>query len=125
MKITLCGSARFEKEYKDLNKRLTLAGHVVYSLSVYPSDEKEKEWYTEREKHMLDKVHLDKIASSDAIVVINSGGYIGSSTFKEIKYAKYLGKKVFYTCANEHPSICPYAGCDDPLQKRPCALCYE
>ena len=37
-----------------------------------------------------------KIKISDAIYVINVNGYIGSSTSKEIEYAKKLGKEVIY-----------------------------
>lgn len=33
---------------------------------------------------------------SDAIYVINVGGYVGSSTKSEIDYAKSLGKEVLY-----------------------------
>lgn len=50
MLITLCGSARFEKEFKEINERLSLEGHVVYSLAVYPSDKPCKNWYTAEQK---------------------------------------------------------------------------
>lgn len=96
MKITLCGSARFEEWFKFWNEVLSLAGHTVYTLSVYPSDKKgEKSWYDEEQKQTLDKVHLDKIRNSDAIFVINAFAYIGDSTEKEIYFAKQLGKTVY------------------------------
>jgi hypothetical protein len=97
MIITLCGSARFEPFFKLWNEYLTLAGHVVYSLSVYPSDKAgEKSWYTEEEKYMLDVVHKRKIAASNAIIVLNAFGYIGESTKTEIEVAHILEKDVFY-----------------------------
>lgn len=100
MKLTLCGSARFEKEFKEWNKRLSLAGHIVYSLAVYPSDAGGKDWYSKGEKETLDVVHLGKIGNSDAIVVVNPGGYTGESTQREIQFAKNQRKRIFCT---DHP----------------------
>lgn len=129
MKITLCGSARFEKEFKEINRRLTLAGHVVYSLAVYPSDMGEKVWYTPGEKKILDEVHKKKIDASDAIYVISPGGYIGESTKSEIDYALKTGKQVISAYPHSRFRLtyrsCPYPGCSDPLNVGPCALCYE
>lgn len=131
MKITLCGSAKFEKEFKEYNKRLSLAGHVVYSLSVYPSDMGQKNWYNDKEKEMLDKVHKNKILNSDAIYIVAPGGYIGDSTKSEISFAREHNKIIM--CA--YPLVlddgyrvartCPYEGCADPTKLCPCPLCYE
>ena len=38
---------------------------------------------------------LIKIDISDAIYVVNVNGYIGTSTKKEIEYAKSLNKEIF------------------------------
>lgn len=96
MKITLCGSARFEKQFKEWNKRLTLQGHVVYSLAVYPSDETEKSWYSSEQKLILDDIHKRKIDNSDAILVVDIDGYVGDSTLSEINYAESTNKRVLY-----------------------------
>src|ERR1700733_11997361 len=96
MRITLCGSARFEHDFKEHNKRLTLAGHVIYSLAAYPSDFGGKDWNTEEHKQILEKVHKLKIDNSDAILVLNLDGYIGSSTRSEINHAIAMNKEVFY-----------------------------
>lgn len=97
MKITLCGSARFEKEFHDWDEKLCLAGHVVYNLSVFPSSKAGvKDWYDDNTKVMLDLVHLAKIEESDAVVVLNIGGYIGESTMREICWARIRGKRRFY-----------------------------
>jgi hypothetical protein len=127
MKITLCGSAKFEKEFKVANERLTLAGHVVYSLAVYPSDKNGKDWYNAKQKEILDKVHLAKIDASDAIYVLAPGGYIGESTQREIDYARKQGKTLMsaYPLGNGFIRTCVFAGCFDPTQTGPCALCYE
>lgn len=99
MRITLCGSARFEEEFHQWNERLTLANHIVYDLAVHPSRKGEKNWYGDNEsqiKTSLDLAHLAKILYSDAIVVLNKGGYFGFSTTREIQWATMLGKKVYW-----------------------------
>lgn len=128
MKITLCGSARFEDKFKEMNERLSLAGHVVYSLAIYPSDKGgEKNWYTPEQKERLDAIHLEKIDASDGIYVIAPGGYIGESTQREIDHARKTKKKVFcaYPIDGRATRTCSFAGCFDPLRSGPCALCYE
>lgn len=96
MIITLCGSARFEKEFHAWNEVLTLSGHAVFGLAVYPSLKKDnKDWYTHREKIELDNAHLKKIRASDAILVINKFAYIGESTLNEIEFAKNCKKKLY------------------------------
>ena len=50
----------------------------------------------EKTKEMVDDIHLRKIDMSDEIFVVNVGGYIGSSTKKEIEYAISQNKKVNY-----------------------------
>jgi hypothetical protein len=46
------------------------------------------------EKQGLDQLHFRKIDLSDGIYVCNVGGYIGSSTRREIAYAEQHGKTV-------------------------------
>ena len=99
-KVTLCGSLKFEKQFKEWNERLSLEGHIVYTVSVYPSDkEGNKDWYTPEIKTLLDIVHLMKIDNSDAIFVIDVAAlddkpYIGDSTRSEMYYAKQKGKHI-------------------------------
>ncbi len=96
MIITLCGSARFEKHFKAWNELLTLSGHTVFSLSVYPSDkEAGKDWYTDEEKQILDIAHKKKIRVSDAILVLNHCAYVGDSTISEIEFARILEKPIY------------------------------
>lgn len=97
MRITLCGSGRFEAQFKEWNERLTLAGHVVYTLSVYASfKEGVKDWFTDSQKATLDEVHKLKIENSDAILVLNVGDYIGESTRSEIQHAAYHDCCIFF-----------------------------
>ena len=106
MKITLCGSCKFENEWRFWNELLTLRGHTIFSVAVLPSDKDgEKNWYTDEQKKILDLVHLKKISMSDTIFVITQKqpakliagrGYIGKSTLSEINWARLNGKLVLY-----------------------------
>jgi hypothetical protein len=96
MRITLCGSRKFEHRFHEWSAKLSLAGHVVYGLAVYHSLEEGKE-LTEEQKTIFDQVHFAKIDNSDAIVVLNEDGYYGQSTKNEIRWARMKGKKVFWT----------------------------
>lgn len=146
MKITLCGSARFEANFKFWNETLSLQGHIIYSLSVYPSDKKDKNWYTKEQKFILDKVHKDKISNSDCIVVINGKErYIGESTTNEINFAFHQRKHIWFefwpldeTIHNWYPygndvfnkdslfhALCKYSYCPNFLGKPPCLTCYQ
>lgn len=100
MIITLCGSARFEGIYHELNKQLTLAGHAVFSLATFPSVEGRKDWCTMAEKDALDTEHERRIRMSDAIVVINKNQYIGDATQICVGIATCRGIPVYYW---EHP----------------------
>lgn len=138
MIITLCGSAHFEKEFKDWNLRLTMAGHTVFSLTAYPSDHGyKKTWYTDEQKRRLDEAHKRKIDASQTIFVINQDDYVGDSTKSEIAYARKTNKAVIWAYRYNGPSdlqllqdsfpTCPHVGClNDFLSiKPPCPMCYE
>ena len=97
MKLTICGSLRFEKEIQVLHEKLSLAGHIVYSMVALPSQKGgNKDWCTADEKETLDLIHLSKIEESDIVVVVDVDGYIGESTEREIKWAKIREKGVYY-----------------------------
>lgn len=89
--ITICGSLRFQKELIETADRLELAGNCVLSV-VYPS--KAKELYTQSEIEMFQHMHYQRIEMSDAIYIVNVGGYIGESTCSELAYAISKGKEV-------------------------------
>jgi hypothetical protein len=104
MIITLCGSTRFPDAFDLANMHFSLLGDIVLSVGMKghadipigsrflcaDGDE------TQTAKQSLDQLHFRKIDLSDAIYVINPGGYIGSSTQREIAYAKNTGKEVMY-----------------------------
>ena len=100
--ITLCGSSRFPQAFDLANMHLSMQGHIVISLACFghadqpagarflTSDGDEKT----PEKQALDQLHFRKIDLSDEIFVVNVGGYVGSSTKREIAYAQSKGKAV-------------------------------
>jgi hypothetical protein len=97
MIITLCGSARFEPLFKAWNEILTLRGHTVFDLAVYPSEKAgTKLWYTDADKRALDIAHKRKINASEGILVLNHAGYVGQSTLSEIEFAQITEKPVYY-----------------------------
>ncbi len=113
MRITLCGSTRFEPLFHKWSSDLARAGHTVYSLSMFGREASDtgkdgKEIVTDDDKITLDLVHLDKILNSDAILVINQDGYVGFSTSREIRWARIQRKRIYWHFQN-HPNE-PYAG---------------
>ncbi len=98
--VALCGSTRFWAEMAEANVRETAAGRVVLAPGCNLKQPHEL-WATsgqaERLKPVLDALHLFKVAVADQVLVVNPGGYIGSSTRAEIAYAHQLGKPVRYT----------------------------
>lgn len=108
---TLCGSSRFPQAFHLVNLHLSLQGHIVISLGSYghADDPQGSKFLTSDAnedtgaKAELDRLHFRKIDMSDAIFVINVGGYIGSSTKREIAHAKEMGKGVEYL----FPGIAP------------------
>jgi len=93
--ITLCGSTKFKEEFIETQKRLTLEGNIVISVGLFGHSGDNEVW-NENIKTMLDDMHLRKIDLADEIFVINVDGYIGSSTQKEIEYAKANKKPINY-----------------------------
>ena len=93
--VTLCGSTRFKEQFLETQKRLTLEGYIVISVGLFGHSGDDEVWKPGT-KEMLDDMHLLKIDLAGEIFVINVGGYIGESTWREIAYAEKTGKKVNY-----------------------------
>ncbi|MDO5557033.1 MAG: hypothetical protein Q4G05_02145 [Clostridia bacterium] len=89
--VTICGSMKFKNMMMNIAKDLEIKNKYVVIQCVYSNDT-----FTEEEAQILADLHYNKIEISDAIYVVNVNGYIGSSTNKEIEYAKKLGKEVMY-----------------------------
>ena len=93
--ITLCGSTRFKNDFIRVQQELALSGNIVLSVDLFSHSDVQIEM-TEELYELFDKEHRAKIDLSDAIYVINRGGYIGNSTRSEIEYAKEHNKEIVY-----------------------------
>ena len=93
--ITVCGSLKFYKEMMEITEKMELQGNCML-VPIYNPSKANKDDFTEEEALMLDEMHKEKIKLSDAILVVNVNGYIGSSTKSEIEFAKSLNKEIIY-----------------------------
>lgn len=100
--ITLCGSTKFKDEFMEVQKQLTLKGHIVLTVGLFGHSGDNEIWEglpegtLTKTKEMMDDMHKKRIDMSDGIFVINKNGYIGESTRSEIEYAKQHGKTIAY-----------------------------
>ncbi len=91
--ITICGSMRFSNEIIRVATELeTDKGYCVLQ-PVYNFDNKA---LSDSKLQNVVKAHYKKIDISDALFVVNAGGYIGKSVSEEIEYAKSLNKEILY-----------------------------
>ena len=93
--VCLCGSTRFMKVFRQANLTETLAGKIVLSIGCNTKSD-DALGLSVKDKKRLDELHLRKIDLADEVYVLNVGGYIGSSTRKEIEYAESLNMPVKY-----------------------------
>jgi hypothetical protein len=91
--VCLCGSTRFMQAFQVANLRETLAGRIVLTVGCDTKSDAMLALDSEV-KAMLDELHKRKIDLADEILVLNVGGYVGSSTASEIAYARAHGKRV-------------------------------
>ena len=91
--VTVCGSVRFWDKIQEMSERLELEqGWVVLGITPHVMDRA----LTAQEKERMGALHKAKIDLSDAIFVVNVGGYIGESTKGEIAHALERGKEIIY-----------------------------
>lgn len=91
--VTICGSIRFWDKMQEMSEKLELENEFAV-IGVTPHVMERD--FTQQEEDLLDELHKIKIDISDAIYVVNVGGYIGNSTKNEIEYATKLGKEILY-----------------------------
>jgi hypothetical protein len=93
--VCLCGSTRFIEAFRSANLRETIAGKIVLSIGCDTKSDTDLialGELTEEAKAALDELHKRKIDLADEVLVLNVGGYIGTSTRSEIEYARQHGK---------------------------------
>jgi len=104
MKITICGSMHFAKEMLESQKLLEELGHeAIVPIDTYECLEDPS--LNESIEHCqkfgdIDKDHFNKIAASDAILILNYpkngiSGYVGGAALTELGVARHLDKKIF------------------------------
>src|SRR3990172_1968313 len=97
--VCLCGSTRFSEAYQKANFDETLAGWIVLTIGCDMRSDADlfagkSDQALEEIKTNLDRLHKCKIDLADEILVLNVGGYVGSSTKSEIEYARARGKVI-------------------------------
>ena len=103
--ITLCGSTRFNEQFLEAQKRLTLAGNIVISVGLFGHSGDDEVW-VEGTKEMLDDKHKRKIDLAD-------GNYVcfpNSETLSHVlgwSHCFEYQNDIFYNCtATNQSSIC-------------------
>lgn len=91
--VTLCGSTRFRDDFVSVNQRLHLGGCVAFTVSCF---QRSGDPLSPRQKQILDRGYFRKIMLSDAVFVLNRGGYIGLSAMDEIWFALSRGLPVMF-----------------------------
>lgn len=103
--VCLCGSTRFYEQFIRANYEETMKGNIVLTVGFFANaspeqfatrDHGELVGITPEQKIELDELHKRKIDLADEVLVLNVGGYIGSSTRSEIDYALAHGRAVRY-----------------------------
>ena len=90
--ITLCGSMRFFDEMQEIARELeTKYGYCAITPIGGTNIDLDQE-----AAENLAKAHYKKIDISDAVYIVNIGGYIGESVSKELKYAQKHKKEIIF-----------------------------
>lgn len=106
--VTLCGSTRFKELFIQINKILTMKGHIVLSVGMFGHSELSSEEMKGGEiKKNLDTLHFRKIELGDCIFVIDGP-------------RKYCTKcQEYKEPLSTYPWMCPKAGIDHTIELRP------
>ena len=83
--VTLSGSMKYWHDFVNIGTIMECQGYIV--LTPFPVVKDSIE-ISEEEMKFYEELHMDRIAMSDKLFVINKDGYIGDSTRKEIEYAR-------------------------------------
>lgn len=97
--VCLCGSGRFHDAFEKAEYDETLAGNIVLTIGCNTKDIA-RDPELDKHKPTLDELHLRKIDLADEVLILNVDGYIGSSTRKELEYAKSKNKIIRFLESN-------------------------
>lgn len=97
--VTLCGSTRFWRTFQQASLHETMAGKIVLSIGAASGTDDEhfgnlpaEQYFAVKED--LDRLHLDKIALGNEVIILNVDDYVGQSTRRELEWARRLGKPI-------------------------------
>lgn len=105
MIVTLCGSTKFKSAFELANREETLKGNIVLSVGFFLHSD-DTLTITDEQKVKLDLLHMDKICMSDEVLILNVDGYVGDSTFNELRCAYGMGKLIRFLEPNNIPERC-------------------
>lgn len=91
--VTICGSMRFADDMMKIATRLETERGFCVLQPVYSFDGQP---LRDDELARIKAAHYKKIDLSDAVYIVNIGGYIGQSVTEEIAYAKSRGKEMVF-----------------------------
>jgi hypothetical protein len=99
--VCLCGStAHALRAFREANLQETLAERIVLSIGCDTHSDTDlfgmAPEQMARIKERLDWLHKRKIDQADEVLILNVGGYIGTSTAGELTYAQFRGKAIRY-----------------------------
>lgn len=90
--VTICGSMRFAEQMRQIALEL----ETKRGWCVFPPIGDADVTLTEEDLKRLAEAHYKKIDLSDAVYIVNIGGYVGSSVAQELRYAKDRGKEIIF-----------------------------
>ncbi len=99
--VTLCGSSKFKKQFREVEAVLALQGNIVLSLNFFEHADGIE--ISPEQAAVLAEVHRYKLNMCDEVFVIDVDGYIGESTREEIEFAKRNRKNIKYYSQKPFP----------------------
>lgn len=92
--IAMIGSTRFQNTFIEKCWEFSALGYIVTLPNFRPASMMAKGF--DIPEDILEDIGFERVNMADKVYVINEDGYIGSSTRKEIDYAKSLGLDIKY-----------------------------
>lgn len=106
----LVGSTRYPGALYAAEELLTRAGKVALTVGIKTWSEygvDTNDFFKQQPWDGLSGLHFKKIDMADEVLVVNPDGYIGRSSAREILYARWIGKPVFYWERSENDEVLP------------------
>ncbi len=98
--VAITGSTKYEQEFREAAERETAAGHIVLMPHIFRHSSRWKAFGISTDvADALDRLFSEFIKMADELLVVNSRGYIGEGTQRDIDCALNFGKKIRYTMA--------------------------